>query len=231
MKFIYCLLIALLLGSCATGEKQKPEEFIVDLNSHNFQIGEIETQLMSFIGLGPLKKSPVAVLYYPNEDAVCLRYRHEFITYNQYWNRSGRQLFIKALEKYNEDYDARNLNSNAGSKGRKAYGTADGYLIWQQFSFSVLAKGSVKIEIGYIFKENLPYFYMNQLDAEYIDPLIRDHNRTSAKIPFHFTRAQAAGVAALFDQSVIDEFNKQNSENKSPAANIDTNIDSEVDYY
>ncbi|MCL2184837.1 MAG: hypothetical protein FWB86_03140 [Treponema sp.] len=225
MKLFYCILIVSLLSACTTMKKEPVEEFIVDLKSPNYQMGEIETQLKSLMGFGSFKKNTVKVLYFPSEDAVCLQYRLDMMTYHQFWHRDGRELFIEALAKYNEDYTARNLNRNAGRKGRKAYGTTEGYLIWQQFKFAVQAKGKMKMELGYTFSDKLPYFYLYQMEAEYIDKEVRAHNRTSSRIPFLFTRAQAAEVAALFDQNAIDSFILQNRESNSPALNTDPNVD------
>jgi len=208
MKLIYLLLIVLVLSACAsTGEKKEEVEvFKVDLKSQNIPLGEIEVQLPPLMGLGKIKKIVIPVLYFPREDAVCLQYKKDFITYHQFWNKKGRQDFINALAMYNEEYDSRTLKVNSGRKEKQAYGITQGYLTWQQFSFSILAKAPMDIQLGYTFKERTPYFLVSQLEADYIDPMTRDQNRRSLVIPFFFTRAQAANLEVLFDQSILNGF-------------------------
>ena len=160
-------------------------------------------QLDPIAGLGKITKVSVPVFYFPKEDAVVLRFRPEYTTYQQCWSNNGRHGFIEALEKYNNDYEERNLDiKDRKSKGR--YGIVRGYLIWQQMAFTVRARGNMNVELGYTFKDGAPYFLINQLEAEYVDLISRDNDRTSIVIPMYLTRKQAADLAAMFDQSFLD---------------------------
>ena len=151
---------------------------------------------------GRLKKESVEVLYFPREDAVCLKYRREMTTYYQFWSYAGRQTFITALEKYNRDYNERSLITK-NRKTIRSYGVVEGYLYWQMFSFTVQAQGNMNVQLGYQFRDDAPYFSVNQREAEYKEEMSRDNNRTSAAVTMYFTRAQAAELAALFEQSFL----------------------------
>jgi len=202
LSFILILSCFTLLAGCGSLSRQR-EKFVVSLNSPQIPIGEIEAQFNAFLSFGSLKKDNLKTIYFPKEDAVCLQYRREFITYHQFWSYSGRQTLITALEQYNNDYTERNLNTQ-NRKTLRNYGAVEGYLYWQQFSFTVLAKANVNIDIGYQFKDNAPYFSVNQREAEFKeDTSSRDNNRTSSAVTLYFTRAQAAELAALFDQSFL----------------------------
>jgi len=191
--------------ACASSaEKQEIDVFTVDLKSRQITISEIELQFDPAMGIGKIKKGNAAVIYFPQEDAVCLQFRQDFFTFHQFWNREGRIAFIEALEKYNDDFEARNLNSK-NRRSKRSYNTVQGYLTWQQFNFSVLARGNMDVELGYVFKDRAPYFTVNQREAEYIDENYRDNNRTSATMTLYFTRAQAAELAALFEQHFLNE--------------------------
>jgi hypothetical protein len=204
IPFILALTLCLAFSACGTtGNRERPEEFIVEMDSMQVEIGQIELQLDTLLGIAGLRRANVTVLYFPREDAVCLRYSQNFITYNQFWSRTGREAFINALSRYNEDYDARELNRNT-RQSRRAYGTVQGYLVWQQFSFSIRARANMDVELGYEFRDRAPYFTVNQREAEYIDRISRDNNRTSQIITMFFTRAQAAELAALFEQQFLD---------------------------
>jgi hypothetical protein len=207
-KLSIILSICVTISACKTINAVRAEDFTVNMNSPQITIGEIELQLETLMGMGKLKKQNVTVLYFPREDAICLKYKYEFYTYNQFWNRRGRLNFINALQKYNEDYDARNLQRSY-SKSQQKYGTVRGYLIWQQLSFTVQAYASMNVDLGYTFKDRAPYFSVYQRDTEYFDSRARDNNRTSPNVTMYFTRAQAMELAELFEQYIIPDLNLQ----------------------
>jgi hypothetical protein len=217
MKSIKKLLIILSLGvtisACVTGARAKNEDFTVNMNSPQITIGEAEFQLETLMGLGKLRKETASVIYFPREDVICVKYKFDFYTYNQFWNKKGRLNFINALQKYNEDYDARDLQMNVGKTQRK-YGIIRGYLVWQQLSFTIQARANMNVELGYTFKDRSPYFSVYQRDAEYIDSITRDNNRTSPNVTLYFTRAQAAKLAEIFEQYIIPDIDDISDENK-----------------
>jgi len=219
MKSIFKLLIifafSVTISACNTIKKAKVEDFSVNMNSPQVTIGEIELQFETFMGLGNLKKYNATVLYFPKEDVVCMNYKYEYYTYHLFWNKKGRLYFISALQKYNEDYNVRNLQKG-DKKSRRKYGIVRGYLVWQMFSFSVQAHAGMNVELGYNFKDKSPYFTVFQRTAEYLDDRSRDSNKSSPNITMYFTRAQAAELSAIFEQYVIqgetlDEYPEANS--------------------
>jgi hypothetical protein len=228
----------MLISACNTSGRVKVEDFKVNMNSPQVTVGEIELQLDTLMGMGPLKKQTVIVSYFPREDAICLKYKYEFYNYNQFWDRKGRLNFINALVKYNEDYDARNLQMGS-SKSQQKYGTTRGFLVWQQFSFTVQAHANMNVDFGYTFKNRSPYFSVYQREAEFINELIGNdnsgdgemksggNNRTSPTITMYFTRAQAAELSEIFEQYIIpgshlpDDYEEANI----PANENDISID------
>jgi hypothetical protein len=210
MKSIAKLLIILsfivTISACNTVNiPPKTDDFTASMTSPQIPMGEVEIQFETLIGLGKLKKQNVAVLYFPREDVVCLKYKYEFYTYNQFWSKKGRLSFINALQKYNEDYDARNLQRNK-NKSQLKYGTIRGYLIWQQLSITVQARAGMNVDLGYTFKDKSPYFSVYQRDTEYIDSMGRDNDRISPNVTMYFTRAQATELAELFEQCITPSF-------------------------
>jgi len=201
MRYIYILSAILILSSCGSIGIKK-EVFSVDLNSRQIPIGTVEIQLNKFLSIGGLKKIDAEVIYFPNENAVCLKYRHEFNTVHFFWSYVGRQALIDGLKRYNESYDARSL-STRGKKTIKEYGTVLGYIYWQMASFTILSRGNADVNIGYQFKNRSPYFTILQGKAEYRSRDVDESTRTSASVTMYFTRAQAKELAALFDQELL----------------------------
>jgi len=209
MKFFKKLPIILFLvisiSACKTSDAVKVEDFKVSMKSPQSVVGEIELQLDTLMGMGQLKKQAVSVLYFPKEDAICLKYKYEFYTYYQFWDRRGRLNFINALQKYNEDYEARNLQRNY-NKSQQKYGTIRSYLVWQLISFTLQAHANMNIDLGYTFKDRSPYFSVYQREAKYTDSSDnRDNDRSSPALTMYFTRAQAAELSEIFEQYIIPD--------------------------
>jgi len=227
-NFLYLFVIAFVLSACVSN-KPEVEIFTVNLGSPQIPMGEIDVQFNRTFPLPGIKKGTVTVSYYPKEDAVCLRYRFDLMTYYQFWSRNGRAAFLNALAKYKDAYEARSLNRRGGAK---EYGAAYGYLIWQLHRLAVQAKSNVNVEIGYAFKDNAPYFMTTQKEGYYEDPVSRDQNRESIPIPIYFTRAQANELAVLFDQEYLQALSINNTYVDSYPAEIDSEEDdSETDDY
>ena len=204
MKKIFTILLILFaFSACNTTGRAEKEEFTVNLDSPQISMGLIDVQMDKIFPLPGLRKISVTMSYFPREDAVCLQYRVDLMTYYQFWSRSGRTAFLKALEEYKEDYAERNLDRKGGSRARRKYGNVEGYLIWQMARYTVQAKAGVNIEIGYSFKDNSPYFTLNQREARYVDPISEKEPRETQQMAMYFTRAQADELAALFDQQYL----------------------------
>jgi len=201
-KVLIILAISVTISACNTTKDKVNEDFTVNIKSPQVTIGEVEMQFEPLFGIGKLKKQNVTVLYFPQENAICLVYKFNYFTFYQFWNNKGRLSFINALQKYNEDYEAHNLQNNS-KKTQKKYGIVRGYLVWQQFSFTVQADGNMNIELGHTFKDTSPYFSVNQRSTVYIDKNTKDRNKSSPEVTMYFTRAQAAELAAIFDQYLI----------------------------
>jgi len=216
-KILTILLVLSALGACTTGGRTEKEEFIVDLNSPQIPMGGIDVQMDKTFPLPGIRKINVTMSYFPIEDAVCLQYRVDLMTYFQFWSRSGRAAFIKALEEYKEDYAARDLERRGGARARRKYGNVEGYLIWQLSRYTTQAKSSVNIELGYSFQENSPYFLVNQREAYYL--VSQQESRDTQQKAMYFTRAQADELAVFFNQEYLQGLSPVG------AFNEDTNYD------
>ncbi|MCL2181737.1 MAG: hypothetical protein FWB83_11500 [Treponema sp.] len=205
MKIVYLIAVMLAFSACGTpAPVVRSEPFTIDLDRSGTELGQISAQFSSIYNLGALKREDVTVLYHPYDDAVCLQYRYELYTYKQFWNREGRNAFIEALERYNEEYAARDLG-RTGDRAR--YGTVNGYLSWRMSSITFLLYGNMLMDLGYDFRDRAPYFIICQREAYYTHPTIQTNNnaddRDSPVITLYFTRAQAEELAALFDPEYL----------------------------
>ena len=179
-------------------------KFTVDLKSPNVELNKIEAQLNRPFPLMGLSKQDIKTTYFPFEDAVCLEYRINGYTYHQFWHKTGREAFAKALEKYKEDYSTQKLKNN-NSKTKTQYGVIkESYLRWQSFSLTTAATGNMEMELGYYFRDSAPFFSVTQLEAFFESPSLKtENNQYSPEIPIFFTRAQAEELVAMFDQEYL----------------------------
>jgi len=225
-KIFSIFVFALTLGMCNTTPRQVEQKFTVDMSSPQLPVGEIETHIRRTFPLTGIKKIIVTVSYYPYDDAVCLRYRSDFFTYYQFWSLDGRGAYLKALEKYNADYTARNLNEK-NRKSKSNYGKAEGYLSWQMYSFTRQVAANMDIEFGYAFNDKSPYYAVTQKHTKYEDPISDENDMESQEITMHFTRAQANELAAFFDQDFLRALVPPELSGRRRLINTDA----DVDYY
>jgi len=163
-------------------------------------VGSVDAALDRPIGRG-LNVISVDVVFHPRLNSVALEFRHEFVTYRQFWDEPARRHFAVALENYLADFDARNL-VNRHRQTRNAYGRVSGRLEWQTARFTVNHVAYPTIEIGYRFRENAPFFATLMRSARSEETQGAGAGRIeSRQLNMYFTRAQAGELAAMFDQS------------------------------
>ena len=211
VKFTSILLAVLALSSCAffknqvdkAGQKEKP--FTVDYKSPSVKVGESQAQFDNSIPFMPIRSSDITVSYFPVDDAVCLEYRIDQTTFQMFWNKDAREAYKIALNKYNEDFEKRNLRSNRSGTTKKAYGSVEGYITWKGFSYGAVSDGSMTMELGYYFRNNSPFFTVTQGEASSINYMNSDlEENISGERPVFFTRSQAEEIAALFDDELLN---------------------------
>jgi len=205
MKYITLIITAFIVCSCSSAPP--PRTFSVDLNSPHYEAGETEAYFEPYLSIGSLKKKQVKVFYYPYEDAVCLQFKLQYISCNQFWDKTGRDAFVAALKLYQEDFERRKLNSK-GRKAREVYGTAPGYFTWKKTPVSLLAFGNPKYSFGYQFNGKSVFFTTTQSESRYEDPIARSRSETSPVVVVYFTREQAGNLAELFSQERLQGLGK-----------------------
>jgi hypothetical protein len=211
MRNIKILVIALIMvplfSVCKTSNTVKEEPFTVKLESPKIRAGDMEAHFENIINIGGLRQVGINVDYYSLEDAVCLQYRIDFMTFYQFWSRDGREAFIKALEQYKEDYEQKNLKPKGSKKTKHQYGKTEGYLIWQAAKYTVRAFAPVNIELGYfiknVSKNRASFFTLFQREAVFIDEVSKNEKRQTNNITIYLTRAQADELAGFFDQDFL----------------------------
>jgi hypothetical protein len=208
MKYITILALALTLGACVTTKTVKEEPFTVDLNSPRILAGMIEAQFDKIVNFAGLRTVKVTVDYYPLEDAVCLQYRLDLMTYYLFLDQEGRETYLKALQQYKEDYENRVLKPRGNKHTRRQYGKTEVYLIWQAFAFTMRSRANTTVDFGYDIKvvsdNRASFFTLYRREAYYVDVNSTEKDRKVAtNEPMFFTRTQADELAALFDQDFL----------------------------
>jgi hypothetical protein len=202
MKYIVVIGTMFLICSCIS--TQPPAEpFTVNLRGPRQGIGSVESYLDKVFSSKEVSKNDINVFYYPADDAVGLEYKVQIIECSLFWNESGREAFIGALERYKKEFDQRTL-VNRGKKSRVTYGSTDGFLTWKKTRFSVQAYGNAKVYLGYQFKADSVFFTVTQMAADYKDPNSRSRNQTSQITMVYFTLAQAESLAALLKEEHLN---------------------------
>jgi len=220
MKYLTFLVTALFVCSCSSIPPQ-PKPFSVNLKSPSYKVGEAEAYVTNIIFFGNMKKIPITVLYYPDDDAVCLQFRYEYIDCNQFWDRTGREAFVSALQTYQEEYDQRKL-VNSNRKNRNAFGSVPGFFAWKRTKISVQASDTTKIGLGYQFKSKAVFFSTTQSEAVFKESPESKDVITQGELIIHFTREQAGILTGFFNQDLLQGIDR-------PASG--TTKDSAIDMY
>ena len=202
-KHFLFIFLALSFAACSSFERaEKPIE--INLRGLKIPAGTADAEFYNLIAKGNLKKQDITFTYYPEDDALCLEYRHNLtISYYQFWNRSSRIAFINSLEKYKYDYLQRDLTAKKKKQTKRQYATEPSFLAWETSRYSMFGYGWSNYEIGYQFMNNAPYFTITQREAQNEEPVTKSDNYQSETVVLYFTRAQAEDVAAIFNQSYL----------------------------
>lgn len=220
MKYKTILIVILAMSplfyGCSGVKSVKEEPFSVRLDSPKINVGSFYAQFERLMNLGSLRQVNITVDYYPLEDAVCLQYRLDFMTFYQFWNKDGREAYLKAIEQYNEDYTQRNLKAKGSKKTKTQYGFIEGYLIWQAAKYTVRAYAPVNIGLGYfirtISKNRVAFFTVLQREATFIDEMSKNEKRQTGIMTMYLTRAQADELADFFNQDLLRELDMSRPE-------------------
>jgi hypothetical protein len=154
-----------------------------------------------------LRTAAVEVIFHPRLNSTALVFKYQTVTYYQFWDENGRRQFTEALERYKIDYAERNLN-NKYRQTRAIYGKINGRLEWESFKLTKTRVSSPVIEIGYRFRKandnNMPFLTVLMRSAKEQADIGDSSNLVdSQQISMYFTRAQAAELVKLFDQSYL----------------------------
>jgi hypothetical protein len=156
-------------------------------------------------------KRDVNLYFCPRDNNVYLEFRHQGMTFRQYWSSSNRAAFREALEKYKAGYESRSLIDRA-NRTQRAYGTLQGLIQWgfapqiKSFGLALGSQGRPHYDLGYAFKRDgsgreAPYFTVFQEQA--VNVLAASEPGQSLYLYVHFTRAQADELVRLFNQDYL----------------------------
>jgi len=171
-------------------------------NADPVSAGTITVQFDRFLS-SKLSKNEIEVIFYPRLNAVALEFKYELITNRQFWDEASRIKFAEALNHYKTDYAERSLIDKY-RKTRAVYGKVNGRTEWESFKFAKTRVAYPVIELGYRFRDEMPFFSTLMRSSKEIDENSDNSSLTdSQQIPMYFTRAQADDLVKLFDQSYL----------------------------
>jgi hypothetical protein len=211
MKHLFLLFfLPFLLISCNTFERRAARvrsshpNFIADLDP--ISVGAVSGQFQKLLS-SSLEKKDINVYFMPRTDEVYLEFKYQTLTFRQYWEKADRLKFVTALELYKKDYANRTLKLK-GSRARRVYGHFDGKTEWGQVNTSFLmnSRAFPKMELGYRFKKESPYFTVYMQAAPDVLNLDDGLERDSLDVMLYLTRAQGDELVALFDQQYLLSF-------------------------
>jgi hypothetical protein len=84
---------------------------------------------------------------------------------------------------------------------RRAYGILESVTEWGTFKIMINSRARPKVELGYAFEQNSPYFVITQREAKNEIASSDSSANTSLRVSLYFTRALAEELTAALDRS------------------------------
>jgi len=227
MKYFTILALALTLGACVTAKPVKEEPFTVDFDSPKIPVGMTEAQFQRIVDVAGIRTVKVNVDYYPLEDAVCLQYKLDLMTFYMFLDREGRDIYLKALKQYKEDYEKKSLKTKGSRQTRRQYGNVEIYLVWQAAAFTVRSRANTFIDFGYdirrVSNSRASFFTVFRQEATYYDlSASEQEGRKALNEIMYLTRSQADDLAALFDQDYLKNLTPDRPNIRSNNLSVDS---------
>jgi hypothetical protein len=208
--------VMILILSCRTVDLAKKYPNMI-ANVDPFSVGVVEAQFDRFFS-SKVNKLEVQTVFHPRLNAVSLEFKYELYNYKQFWDEPARKQFAASLELYKKDFDNKKLIDKY-RKTKDVYGNVKGRLEWEAFKYTKTRVSNPKIELGYRFKENTPFFTTLMRTARE-EPSETDNKSSvdSPQINMYFTRTQADELVKLFDQVYLLELLNTGAETAKPEA-------------
>jgi hypothetical protein len=146
-----------------------------------------------------IRPMEILLVYYPRTDTVTFQFPYRLVTYRQYWDTAAREALLEAIARYQDGFDTRNLPVMSRSRMRRAYGSLEFLIEWGSFKAMLGSRGRPKVELGYVFYKDSPYFIITQRETRNVLSASDDH-LTSQRLDIYFTRKMAEDLAAAIDQ-------------------------------
>ena len=165
----------------------------------------LTVQFENFLGTA-INPGELSVSFAPRTDEALLKFRTHSNNYEVYLHREARDLVRKAAVQYNEDFEARRLDSKmAKRKSERLYGTVDGcFMRWGLGSLAMNGENNPKIAAGYRFEKGSPYFCITVYGA--VNPLYKEGKsgiEESVTYHIYMNKAQALALAQELEEAVL----------------------------
>ncbi|MDR2742771.1 MAG: hypothetical protein LBB98_11555 [Treponema sp.] len=193
----FSVFILFLTVSCTT-TPQRNDYMTADIDP--IEAGTITAGLPAFL-TNRLRQVEILVTYHPRTDTVVFQFPYQLVTYRQHWNTVNRETLLAAISRYQSDFAAKSLSIMSRSKMRRAYGVLDSVTEWGTFKIMINSRARPKVELGYAFEQNSPYFVITQREAKNENASGDSGANTSLRVSLYFTRALAEDLAAALDRS------------------------------
>jgi hypothetical protein len=195
LSFVF-LLILILTVSCKSTPVRN-EYMTADIDP--IEVGTINAGVPGFL-TDQVRQVEILLTYHPRTDTVVFQFPYQTVTYREHWNTANRGALLAAVSRYQNDFAAKNLPAMSRSKMRRVYGAVDSITEWGTFRFMLNARSRPKVELGYAFKQNSPYFVITQRAAKNELSQSSDTTHSSLRISLYFTRAMLEDLSAALSQ-------------------------------
>ena len=202
--FLIILGFGLVFSSCKISPRTvKGRTIIADLDP--IETAVLTAQFENFMGTS-INPAQLTVSFAPRTDEALLKFKSHANHYEVYLHSEARKLIREAARQYNEDFDARRLDSGlAKRKSEMIYGRVDGcFMRWGLGTLAMNGEATPRIAVGYRFEKGSPYFAITVYRAT--NPLYKQgKSNIEESVTYHIymNKAQAEALAQELDEGVL----------------------------
>lgn len=185
-------------------EKNEFEKFFTFGNKDKFIKADV-TSTFSLTVLDSIKQQQATILITTDEEHLA-GFGSQIMSnyYIVLFDEVARKQLLQAKENYFSDFENKKLNRK-GNKSFKQYGTINSTLNWGPLSNETPNFGKAKINLGYEFVKQSPYFTISAYPThnDYYEIVGDTVSTESMRIKFFFTKAQLNDLVNMISEENI----------------------------
>lgn len=165
-----------------------------------------ETTLNTTSFTGGIESQEAVIAVFDKENIAGFGSPYLLAYYFVSMEKEGRNKFGKVVDQYLKDFEDKKLDRK-GKDTYKKYSSVDVRLDWGTIQMSTPSYGIGKAYLGYVFKNNSPYFSITIFPVHNLNEKVKEEERIdSLKLTYYLTKAQALALKNFMSDDYLNQY-------------------------